>query len=325
MVRYTWKECFDDRTFWSSVLSLVSKNLATIETEEEIAVLRPSANAQHPPLLPEEERLLLNRVLAASKRKGMPISMLDDRTAGVVSDMADALRRAAVGSLFVENRNYVAGGIVFSLIALCLVARPSRMDEWMALALGLGVMAPGAFYLLFLVLRLRDVCLAATEKLQGAVVRRGAVLLGLAVPCAAAIVLGSVVLTTTFGWPTIVAAAFLTVVTLFFAHSFRAPTTVGMTRLDQIEGFRLFLQSVERLPMDREDAPSDHAGVYEKYLPYAVALEVDQKWSDKLVALSSTVHRSESLAAAHSFYLGMWNGKPVEMVFTPKLPGSRGF
>jgi hypothetical protein len=325
MVRYMWKECFDDRTFWCSVLSLVAKNLATIETEQEIAVLRPAGNAQHPPLLPEEERLLLKRVLAGSKRKGMPVSMLDEKTVSVVSDMANALRQSAVGTLFVENRNYVMAGILFSLIALCLVARPSGKDEWIALILGLCVMAPGAFYLLFLILRIRDVYLAAREKLEGAVIRRGAVLLGLAMPCVAAITLGSVVLTTTFGWPTIAVAAFLTGVTLLFADRLKAPTAAGMARLDQIEGFRLFLQSVERLPMDRDDAPSDHAGVYEKYLPYAVALEVDQKWSDKLVALESTLHRCEALAAAHSFYLGMWNGKPVEMVFTPKTPGSRGF
>ncbi len=176
MVRYTWKECFDDRTFWSSVLSLVSKNLATIETEEEIAVLRPAANAQHPSALPPEERILLKRILAGSKRKGMPISMLDEKTVAVVSDMADALRQAAVGTLFVENRNYIIGGILFSLIALCLVAQPSGKDEWMALVLGLGVMAPGAFYLLFLSLRIRDISLAACEKLGGAVIRRGAVL-----------------------------------------------------------------------------------------------------------------------------------------------------
>ncbi|MGA9391053.1 MAG: hypothetical protein WBV69_11460 [Candidatus Sulfotelmatobacter sp.] len=263
-------------------------------------------------------------MLGAGKRKGMRISMLDDETVGVVSDMADALRRTAVGTLFAENRNYLVAGIIFSLIALCLVARPSRADEWMTLALGLAVMAPGAFYLVFLVLRIRDVCLAATEKLQVAVLGRAAVLLGLTVPCVAAIVLGSVVLITTFGWPTIAAAAFLTGVTLFFGHRFKAPTALGMTRLDQIEGFRLFLRSVERLPMDREEAPSGRGGVYEKYLPYAVALEVDQKWSDKLVALSSTVHRSEALVTAHSFYPGMWNGKPVEMVFTPKPPGSRG-
>ncbi len=325
MVRYTWKECFDDRTFWSSVLSLVSKDLATIETEEDIAVLRPTRTAQHPPALPPEEQLLLKRALAGSKGKGMPISMLDEKMAALVSDMSDILRQAAVGTLFVENRNYVIGGILFSLIALCLVARPSGKDEWMALILGLGVMAPGAFYLLFLVLRILDVCLAAREKLEGAVIRRGAVLFGLALPCVAAIVLGSVVLTTTFGWQTIAGAAFLTGMTLLFSQRVKAPTVVGMARLDQIEGFRLFLQSVERLPMDREDAPSDHAGVYEKYLPYAVALEVDQKWSDKLVALASTLHKSEALAQAHSFYIGMWNGKPVEMVFTPKPPGSRGF
>src|SRR2546429_8748186 len=69
MVRYTWKECFDDRTFWSSVLSLVWKDLATIETEGDIAVLHAKGGAQHPPALPREERLLLERVLASSKRK----------------------------------------------------------------------------------------------------------------------------------------------------------------------------------------------------------------------------------------------------------------
>jgi hypothetical protein len=323
MVRYTWKERFDDRTFWASVLSLVSKNLATIETEDGIATLRPAGNAQHSPLLPEEERLLLKRLLGVSARKGMPISMLDEKTAVVTSEMAGVLRRSAVGTLFVENRNYVIGGILFSLITLCLVARPSGKDEWMALILGLAVMAPGAFYLLFLALRIRDICLAARKKLEGAVIQRGAILIGLAVPCVAAISLGSIVLTTTFHWPTIATTAFLTCLTLLFNQLIKAPTAAGRALLDQIEGFRLFLQSVERLPMDREDAPSDHAGVYEKYLPYAVALEVDQKWSDKLIAMESTLHRCEALTAAHSFYLGMWDGKPVEMVFAPKPRGSR--
>jgi len=266
---------------------------------------------------------LLKRLLGVSARKGMPISMLDEKTAVVTSEMAGVLRRSAVGTLFVENRNYVIGGILFSLITLCLVARPSGKDEWMALILGLAVMAPGAFYLLFLALRIRDICLAARKKLEGAVIQRGAILIGLAVPCVAAISLGSIVLTTTFHWPTIATTAFLTCLTLLFNQLIKAPTAAGRALLDQIEGFRLFLQSVERLPMDREDAPSDHAGVYEKYLPYAVALEVDQKWSDKLIAMESTLHRCEALTAAHSFYLGMWDGKPVEMVFAPKPRGSR--
>lgn len=325
MVRFAWKECFDDRTFWASVLSLVSKKLATIETEGEMPVLRPMDNAQHPPALPEEERLLLKRVLAGSKRKGMPVSMLDEKTAAVASEMANVLQRSAVGTIFFKVNNYLIAGIAFSVMALCLVARPSRADEWMALIVGLGVMAPGAFYLLFLVLRICDILVAEREKLERAVIVRGVVLLGLVVPCVAAITLGAVVLTTTFGWPTVAAEIFLTGVTLLFTRRVKARTTVGLERLDQIEGFRLFLQSVEHLPMDREDGPSNRAGAYEKYLPYAVALEVDQKWSDKLVAMSSTSHGNVALTTAHSFYLGMWNGKPVEMVFAPRPPGSRGF
>ena len=199
--------------------------------------------------------------------------MLDEKTAAVAGEMAEALRKSAVGTLFVENRNYVIIGVFFSLITLGLVARPWGRDEWLALILGLGIMAPGAFYLVFLALRIRDVCLSVREKWQASVIRRGAIVLLLAVPSVAAITMGSVVLTTTFGWPTIAAAVLLTGLTLWFSQHVKAPTAVGRVRLDQIEGFRMFLQSVERLPLDREDCPSDHTGVYERDLPYAVALE----------------------------------------------------
>ncbi len=66
--------------------------------------------------------------------------------------------------------------------------------------------------------------------------------------------------------------------------------------LSEIEGFRLFLKSVKRLPMQRSDAPSDHSGLYEKYLPYAVALEVEQAWGDQFLALASTFHQLPGVA-----------------------------
>ncbi len=31
MLRFIWKERFDDRTFWAAILSLVSKGVATLE------------------------------------------------------------------------------------------------------------------------------------------------------------------------------------------------------------------------------------------------------------------------------------------------------
>jgi hypothetical protein len=80
---------------------------------------------------------------------------------------------------------------------------------------------------------------------------------------------------------------------------------------------------VERLPLDRPDAPTVHAGLYEKYLPYAVALEVEQSWSDKFVAANSSYHEHE-FEGMRPFYLGMWDGKPVEVAFRAN-PTGRGY
>lgn len=133
--------------------------------------------------------------------------------------------------------------------------------------------------------------------------------------------LGSLVLAGMFGWIAPAAVAFLAGLNLLFSRLLKTRTAAGRLLEDQIEGFRLFLQSVDRLALDREDGPSPQGGIYERYLPYAVALEVEQTWGDRLVALSSTIHKNEALIAAHSFYLGMWNGKPVEMVFKPESLG----
>jgi Predicted membrane protein (DUF2207) len=267
MVRYTWKEQFDDRTLWASALSLVAKGLVTMEADGGQPVLRPNVDARHFPLLPTEERLLLQRVLSCGKRKGMLVNMLDEDVALVVGKMADSLRQAAVGRWFRENRNFVVIGIMLSVLAVGVAARPNNKDEWMAFVLGLGVMVPAAFYLFFLTLRVLDVFRSIEEKLEGAVVRRAAMLFVLMLPCVAAISLGGVVLTATFGWLTLAAAGFLTGLSLLFTRFIKARTAEGRVLEDQIEGFRLFLKSVERLPLDREDAPSGQAGSYEKYLP----------------------------------------------------------
>ena len=321
-MRYVWKEEFDDRTLWASALSIVAKGMATIAVNEGQAVLRPKANAQHVSELPFEEKILLDRLLKSGKREGIPISMLEAQTAFVVQKMATSLRKAALGRWFQERRYFLFVGISLSFLAVVVIARPSYRDEWMALVFGISVMAPAAFYLWLLILRIKDVWRAAEEKLDGVIVKRGVILLAFVTPCLAAIALGSVVLVATFGVLTMAAVVFFTVITMFFSKVLRVHTAEGRELMDQIEGFRLFLRSVERFSLDREEGPGSHAGLYEKYLPYAVALEVEQRWGDKFVALASMSQQNEALLGACSFYLGMWNGKPVEIMYKPEIPKS---
>jgi hypothetical protein len=325
MIRYVWKERFDDRTFWAGVLSLVAKGLATMHAENGATQLRPTEAANRKQSLPQEEQILLNRLLRGRPKKGIVITMLDARTALAASDMAASLHQSAVGRWFQENRIYVTVGTCLSVAALFAVAQPRRMEQWGVVVLAIAMMAPAAFYLFFLAMRARDVYRSLCEKFDATLLWRGAGIVAFIVSCTAGIVLGGVVLGGNFGWPLIVVAVFLTILNVLQLQWMKAPTQDGGRLMTEIEGFRLFLKSVERLPMQRSEAPGNNGGLYEKYLPYAVALEVEQAWGDQFLALASTFHQNAGLPGAESFYLGMWDGKPVEIVYKPEPPKGRAF
>ena len=123
-VRYAWKRTFDDRTFWAAVLSVISKGLATIQSEDGAAVLRLTPPANLKLLLPQEEKLLLDEMPSHRRRKGMKVNMLDGRMAVIVSEMADFLRREALGVSFKDNRTLLIIGTMLSAIAILVAARP---------------------------------------------------------------------------------------------------------------------------------------------------------------------------------------------------------
>jgi hypothetical protein len=323
MLRYIWKENFDDRTLWAGVLSLVAKGLATLHSGNGTALIRATSLANNQDKLPREEEILLEKFVRGHTRKDVSINMLSSKTALAVREMAGALRRDAVGRWFTENRTVVIGGVLLSAAALCLVASPRYKEQWGALIYGLVIMGPGAFYLFFISQRVWDLFCAAIQHCDFAVLRREALLLTMLLPCLAAIIGGGVIIGGTFGWQAVAAALFLAALNAFFFAWFKIPTQEGKQLLTEIEGFRLFLKSVEQLPMQRSDEPADHAGIYEKYLPYAVALEVEQAWGDRFLALTSTYHESAGARGAEAFYLGMWNGKPLEILYKPEGPWGR--
>jgi uncharacterized membrane protein YgcG len=73
----------------------------------------------------------------------------------------------------------------------------------------------------------------------------------------------------------------LIVTDYLFYRLLKAPTRAGRRILDSIEGFKMFLSVAEK---DRLQfgAPIDKTPeVFEKYLPYALALDVEQEWAEQ--------------------------------------------
>lgn len=325
MLRYIWRRRFDDRTFWAGVLNLVAKGFATLHSASDGARIRATPSGNSADKLANEEQILFRELVRDHTKNEFAINMLNSKTRAAVRGMSESLRREAVGRWFIENRSVVVTGILLSTIALCFAAGPRKPADWAALILALAVTAPGAFYLPFLSMRIWDVLVAVRQKYDWALLRRELLLIAMLLPCVAAIILGGITLGGAFGWPVLATTLFLSVLNSSFLRFVNMPTRDGRQILTEIAGFRLFLESVERLPMERSEGPADHAGLYEKYLPYAVALEVEQAWGDRFVALTSTYHENAGVRGAEDFYLGMWNGKPLEIIYKPEAPKGRSF
>ncbi len=63
-----------------------------------------------------------------------------------------------------------------------------------------------------------------------------------------------------------------------FAWLLRAPTLAGRKIMDQIEGFRMYLNTAEQDRLDRMQSPRLTPEVFESFLPYAYALGVQNRW-----------------------------------------------
>lgn len=316
LLRFIWKQGFDDRTLWAGILSLVSQGFVQLDSVQDQTFLRLTT-AKPGRSLRKEEQVLLTALDRRTESK--PFNLLDPEVMHAAVAFGDRLRLIAIGKFFNENRSTVLWGSMLSLLAIVIAANPLTLNDWGALLLGVGVMAPGAFGVTLLCFRVRDLFRSLRRSVTLGLVHRAFLTFFMLLVCVASVTLGLIVLLVDFSWALPIVLALFVGINLIFLHLMKAPTEAGRKLLDEIEGFRHFLNSVEKMPLDRIDAPSAHAGLYEQYLPYAVALEVEQGWCDRFVALENTAHLAENyVQGAHSFYLGMWDGKPIEISFVPK-------
>jgi uncharacterized membrane protein YgcG len=65
-----------------------------------------------------------------------------------------------------------------------------------------------------------------------------------------------------------------------FAFLMRAPTTAGRLIMDEIEGFKMYLGTAEQDRLDRMRSPALTPEVFETFLPYAYALDVENDWCE---------------------------------------------
>jgi uncharacterized membrane protein len=118
-----------------------------------------------------------------------------------------------------------------------------------------------------------------------------------------------------FASPSLAFFLFASVALHVLFHSLlKAPTVAGRRLLDQVQGFKLFLGAVDGDRLNRVNPPEQTPEVFEKFLPYALALNVEQAWAEKFSDVLNAADQapgSDANATGYtpSFYSGSnWNG-----------------
>lgn len=130
-----------------------------------------------------------------------------------------------------------------------------------------------------------------------------------------------------------VAAIYLTGICMaaLFQYLLKAPTPEGQKRLDHIEGFRDYLQVAEKDRLQLENPPERTPEHFEKFLPYALALGVEQKWAEQFAQAAEMAgydpqwysgSRSFTVASATSYVSGLSRSLHSSISSSSHSPGS---
>lgn len=89
----------------------------------------------------------------------------------------------------------------------------------------------------------------------------------------------------------------------------KAPTRRGQEVMDHIFGLKYYMEDVEGDILKQYDPPEMSRDLYERYLPYAVALEVEAKWADKFTfALGAATAAAMASATSPHWYRSSYGG-----------------
>lgn len=102
-------------------------------------------------------------------------------------------------------------------------------------------------------------------------------------------------------WPFLVIS--LIVINIVFGLLIRAYTLEGRKLVDEIEGFKLFLSVTEKDRLAFHNPPEQTSQLFEKMLPYALALDVEHEWAKQFASVFAGL-KDQGVNYIPAWYLG---------------------
>jgi uncharacterized membrane protein YgcG len=103
----------------------------------------------------------------------------------------------------------------------------------------------------------------------------------------------------------IVSIVFIVVTTIMFSlyvYLIKAPTIAGVDIISKIKGFKMYLETAEEHRLNLLNPPEHSPELFERFLPYALALDVENAWGAKFEELLTQADYSPDWYQGDRFY-----------------------
>jgi uncharacterized membrane protein YgcG len=274
--RYLYKMRFDSQTYVSAIVEMATLGLLKI-TEEKRKKYKLEKSAD----TAENSNPSYQKIMALLFPTGQQEISLDQKEhkkiGGAMRSLKNDLYFRLHGSHFKNNYMWIVPGILISGLSLVLALKytiPNLLEsEKGVLIAGIAL----SFVLLILLGKIVFTVMSFLDKghanVRSLVVQGIFLVIFLAVPV---YFIQDMNIQLPYGF--LFAFLLLGLSNLIFIPLIKAPTVKGRKIMDAIEGFRMYLNAAEKPLLEMYNPPGITPEIFEKYLPYAIALDVGEAW-----------------------------------------------
>jgi len=300
-IRHIHQMGVDNKCFTVAVIDMAVKGFLTIEEESGEFTLKKKDASKKSALTQGEKTIADSLLKSASSFTVKKTNWREVREA--VNGLSGWLKVEHEGRVFLANRLWLVPGIILSIIAPIVTALQGPdpgaalfasvwLSIWSIGVLGLGAAVFAAWKV---VLSGAGGCMSAG----------GAIFITLfSLPFFAGECFGMFLLAKGGGISAVILLFALLIINAIFISIMKAPTVAGRKLMDRIDGFRMYLDTAEEDRVRAMQGPEKTPELFERFLPYAIALGVENAWARKFESVLAAAGEAPGSGYQPSWYSG---------------------
>ena len=319
-VRFITEMGYDDKIFTSSIISLAVKGYLKIEeNDKEYSLVK--LNSGNKPLTADEK--VVYQRLKFSSSGGNQVLELKQKNHSILQSAIKGLKNSLKNSFekryFFTNRKYFLIGLAISVLFIVISSIGGNEEQIFSLV-WVSFWSIGVAALLFAVFKAWK---GALGKGKGKTVALGgAIFITIfSIPFLIGEIVGFYFLFQAGSPLMIVIIALLALVNIIFYHLLKAPTLLGRKIMDKIDGFKMYLGVGEKDRLESIKQPTKTPELFEAFLPFAIALNVENTWAEKFSDVLESI-KGEEKAYSPDWYSGSNWSRMGARGFASSLSGS---